>query len=228
MLFPIRINKYLRDKGLASRKDADKLVDAGLVFVNGKRAHLGLLVQETDKVEVVKSDREKKYIYLAYCKPRGLATQGPEGTPSVITEWAQKGLFPVGRLDKESEGLLILTNDGRVSTAVLGGESKFDKEYVVRVRETLRAGIPAIFKKGMQTKTFGTLKPASAEILDEQTLSVILREGKRHQIRVMLDELNYTILSLKRVRIGPVNLGSLRPGGTRALKQKEIIPFLPA
>jgi len=228
MQFPIRINKYLRDKGIASRKDADKLVNAGLVFVNGNRANLGLLVQEADRIEVVKSVREKKYIYLAYCKPRGFATQGPEGTPSVIGEWAQKGLFPVGRLDKESEGLLILTNDGRVSTAVLGGESKFEKEYVVRVKETLRAGIPAIFKKGMQTKTFGALKPAGAEILDDQTLSVILREGKRHQIRVMLDELGYTIERLKRVRVGKILLGNLKPGQTRELEKKELADLFPA
>lgn len=227
MQFPIRINKYLRDKGIASRKDADKFVNAGLIFVNGKRARLGLLIREGDKVEVHKNARTKKRAYLAYYKPRGLATQGPKGAESVIVEWAKKGLFPVGRLDKESEGLLILTDDGRVTASVLGAESKLEKEYVVKVKENLRAGIPAIFEKGMQTATFGLLKPAGAEILDEHTLSVILREGKRHQIRVMLSELGYTVASLKRVRIGRIALGGLRPGKTRDLTEKETASLLP-
>jgi 23S rRNA pseudouridine2604 synthase len=222
MHYPIRINKYIREKGIASRKEADKLVVAGLVLINGKTAKVGEMVVESDRVEVRGDRVGKKHEYFAYYKPRGLATQGPEGGESVITLWAKKGLFPVGRLDKESEGLLILTNDGRVSTSVLGPASGFEKEYLVKVNEPLRTGVEAIFEKGMRTETFGNLLPAKARVLDDHAISVILREGKRHQIRVMLGELGYTVSELKRVRVGGIKLSSLRPGQVRELGEKEV------
>jgi 23S rRNA pseudouridine2604 synthase len=222
----IRINKYLRDKGFSSRKEADKLIEKGSVLVNGKRAKMGMMVGENDIV-TLKNSGVKKKTCLAYYKPRGLATQGSgENTPTVIDEWQKKGLFPVGRLDKESEGLLLLTDDGRITTALLGADSKLEKEYTVKVREKLRPGIIAIFAKGMKTKTFGSLLPAKAKILDEHAVSITIREGKRHQIRVMLDELNYTVTALKRVRIGKISLGSLRPGKTKELSEKEIEELL--
>ena len=215
---PIRINKYLRDKGLASRREADKLVEAGSVFVNGKRAESGMLVGGNDKVEV--KGKQKEYQYLVYYKPRGLATQDIKGKKSVISEWEKKGLYPIGRLDKESEGLLLLTNDGRFAREVLSEKKEYEKEYVVIVKESLRAGIPAIFKSGMQTKILGKLLPAKAEIINRNTLRVVLNEGKRHQIRVMLSELRYTISSLKRVRIGSIKLGNLKSGQTRPFTTK--------
>lgn len=219
MDFPIRINKYLRDQGLASRREVDKRIEAGEIRVNGKRATPGMMIQEHDKVEIREETHPR--ISLAYYKPRGLATQGTKGMPSVIEEWRAKGLFPVGRLDKESEGLLILTNDGRLTTALVGGEMQIEKEYLVEVREPLRKGIPAIFEKGMDTKTFGKLLPAKAELQGEYRIRITLREGKHHQIRVMLSELGYTVTWLKRVRIGSITLGGLKPGETRSLKEKE-------
>ena len=213
MEYPIRINKYLRDKGLASRREADKLVEDGLVFINRKKAVNGMLVNESDKVEV--RGKQKEYQYIAYYKPRGLATQDIKGKKSVISEWADKGLYPIGRLDKESEGLLLLTNDGRFAREVLSEKKEYEKEYIVTVKEPLRAGLPAIFKSGMKTKILGKLLPAKAEIINRTTLRVVLNEGKRHQIRIMLSELRYTITSLKRVRIGDINLGNLKPRQTR-------------
>lgn len=220
MDYPIRINKYLRDKGLASRREADFLIESGLVLVNGKRAQAGMKVSAGDSVEL-KRGAQKKLEYLAYYKPRGLATQAPKGEPSVIQEWAVKGLYPVGRLDKESEGLIILTNDGRVTAKLLGRESETEKEYVVKTVQPLREGIPAIFAKGMETKPLGKLLPAQARLMNRNTLRVILKEGKRHQIRVMLAELGYTIYSLKRIRVGAISIGTLKPGQTRALTQRE-------
>ena len=217
MEYPIRINKYLRDKGLASRREADKLVENGMVFINRKKAENGMLVNENDKVEVKGKPKDNKY--LAYYKPKGLATQDLVGKKSVISEWKEEGLYPIGRLDKESEGLLLLTNDGRFAREVLSENPKYEKEYVVTVKEPLRAGIPAIFKSGMKTKNLGKLLPAKAEIINRTTLRVVLNEGKRHQIRIMLNELRYTITSLKRVRIGDINLGNLKP--------RQTCPFLP-
>lgn len=215
MKYPIRINKYLQAMGLTSRREADKLVEGGLVFINGKRVENGVLVREGDDV-VVKGTR-KQHQYMAYYKPRGLATQDLAGKESVITEWKKKGLYPVGRLDKESEGLMILTNDGRFAREVLSENSKYEKEYVVTTKESLRAGIPAIFSSGMQTKDLGKLLPAKANIVNRTTIRVILNEGKRHQIRIMLSELHCTVTSLKRVRIGSIKLGSLKPGQTRPI-----------
>ncbi len=215
MEYPIRINKYLQALGLASRREADKLVEGGLVFINGKRVGNGVLVQEGDDVAV--RGARKQYQYLSYYKPKGLATQDLTGKESVITEWKEKGLYPVGRLDKESEGLMILTNDGRFAREVLSGNSKYEKEYIVTTKESLRAGIPAIFRSGTQTKNRGNLLPAKAKIINRTTIRVILNEGKRHQIRIMLSELHCTVTSLKRVRIGNIKLGSLKPGQIRQI-----------
>jgi 23S rRNA pseudouridine2604 synthase len=220
MEYPIRLNKYLRDMGLASRRESDRLIESGHVLVNGKKAQLGTMVNEGDDVSV-REGVMKEMIYLAYYKPWGIATQGLKGQPSVINEWQPRGLFPVGRLDKESEGLLILTNDGRITSRLLGDEETFEKEYIVEVREKLRSGIPAIFEKGMQTD-LGQLLPAQAKILNDHRLNIILHEGKKHQIRVMLSELGYTVSLLRRVRIGNIRLGNLTPGQTRNLNKKEV------
>jgi len=218
MAVGIRINKYLRDKGLASRREVDKLVKDGLVFVNGKRAENGMLLNETDDVAI--KGKPKEYQYLAYYKPRGLATQDFADRTSVIKTWKKDGLYPIGRLDKESEGLLILTNDGRLAREILSENPKYEKEYIVTVKEHLRAGIPAIFESGMQTSILGKLLPAKTKIISPTTLRVILNEGKKHQIRIMLNDLHYTISSLKRVRIGHIRLGNLRPGQTRSVTKE--------
>jgi 23S rRNA pseudouridine2604 synthase len=219
MEYPIRINKYLRDKGFASRREADKLVESGRVFVNGKRVDNGTMVNEKDKV-LIKGEK-KEYQYLAYYKPRNLPTQDLPGKKSVITEWKDKGLYPIGRLDKSSEGLLLLTNDGRFAREVLSGPEgypkKYEKEYLVSVKEPLRVGVVKIFKSGMETQALGKLLPAKARIINNKKIQVILNEGKRHQVRVMFNELNYTISSLKRVRIGNIKIGNLKPGETRSL-----------
>lgn len=224
IIYPIRINKYLRDKGFASRREADELISAGKVLLNGAIAKAGTLIRENDTI-VLNQTHGKKYIYLAYHKPRGLPTQGLKGDRSVITDWQKKDIFPVGRLDKMSEGLLILTNDGRVTTKILGPEAMVEKEYIATVRENLRAGIVAIFKKGMSTDALGKLLPADATLVDPNTIKIVLREGKHHQIRVMLGDLGYTITSLKRVRIGHISLQNLEPGETRPLNKIETEKF---
>ena len=201
--------------GLASRREADKLVENGHVLLNGNPVKSGDMVKEKDNVEV--EGFNKQYQYFAYYKPRGIPTQDLPGKKSVITEWKNKGLYPIGRLDKDSEGLLILTNDGRFATEVLSHDSKYEKEYIATVKEPLRPGIVQIFKKGMDTKDFGKLLPAKAQILSKTRLKIILNEGKKHQIRVMLNDLSYTITSLKRVRIGNIEIGNMKPGETRPL-----------
>lgn len=216
MEYPIRLNAYLRDIGVASRREADQLIAGKKVKINGVIATLGTLVHEGDDV-VIKAHASAPHRYMLYYKPRGLPTQGAFGVKSVISEWRPKGLFPVGRLDKESEGLLILTNDGRVTTKILGSENRVEKEYEVVTNEKIRSGIPAILKKGMHSNTLGDLLPAHAVIKNDSTIRITLREGKRHQIRVMLAELGLTVKSLKRIRIGSLTIGGMRPGTARVL-----------
>jgi len=219
MEFPIRINKYLRDMDLASRREADKLVEAGLVFINGKRAESGAKVEEKDKVTLKENKNNTKELkYFIYYKPKGLPTQDQPKMQSVISQWRDKGVYPVGRLDKESEGLLILTNDGRFAREVLSDKEEFEKEYIVTTREHLRAGLEDIFANGMETDAFGTLKPIKSKILGKNKISMILNEGKRHQIRVMLSEMNYGVLSLKRARIGKFTSGTLKPGESKPIQ----------
>ncbi|MCL9972302.1 MAG: pseudouridine synthase [Candidatus Pacebacteria bacterium] len=215
----MRLNTYLRDQGYASRREADELIKSGAVFVNGTKATLGMDVTDDDTVEV-RRKALKALTYLAYYKPRRLATQSLT-EDDVIAQAKARGLFPVGRLDKDSEGLLLITNDGRLTTLLLG-DTDIVKEYIVTVREPLKKDVPKIFAKGMETEAFGKLLPAHATIFGPETLRVRLVEGKKHQIRVMLADLGYTTTSLKRVRIGPVMLQGLRPGQDRPLTDKEL------
>ncbi len=214
--YPIRINKYLRDNGLCSRREADDIVNKGFVTVNNVVVESGYIVEENDIVKIKKQD--KKYKYFAYYKPRGLSTQDLPGKKSVVTEWEKEGLYPIGRLDKESEGLLILTNDGRFAREVLSRKKEYEKEYLVTVREVLNPKIMNVMKKGMEIKSLGKLLPVKSEIINKNTIKIILNEGKRHQIRIMLNEFFYTVVSLKRVRIGEIKLGNLKPGEKRPLK----------
>jgi 23S rRNA pseudouridine2604 synthase len=217
---PLRINKYLRDMKIASRREADELIEKGLVEVNGSIASKGLMIKEGDKVIV--RGKKKIYRYFAYYKPRGISTQDLPGKESVVTIWKKKNLFPVGRLDKESEGLIILTNDGRVTREILSKKENYEKEYIVETREKLRKGVVDIFEKGMEVKKFGKLLPVKAEIINENRIKMILREGKKHQIRIMLEELSYTVTKLKRVRIGNVFIGNLKPGEIKEIDFKKL------
>jgi len=220
MIYPIRINKYLRDMRVASRKEADNLIEEELVLVNDQVVQPGYMVQEGDKVTVL--DFKKEYRYLAYYKPRGLSTQDHPGKRSVITDWKKEGLYPVGRLDKDSEGLLILTNDGRITSKILSDKERYEKEYIVTTKEKIDFGIIKILESGMTTKRFGKLLPIKAEIMGDNKIKLILREGKRRQIRVMLEELSYTVESLKRVRIGDIKLDRLKPGESESIDEDKV------
>lgn len=212
MEFPTRINKYLRDIGLASRREADRLVEAGLVFINGKRAESGMQVNEGDDVTV--KGQRKQYRYLLYHKPVGQAMQK-------LTAWEKKGLHPAGELDKEAQGIMILTDDGRLARAIASEDPAYEKEYVVEVKEQLRVGIPDILAKGMDTEALGKLPSVKAELINKNTLRIFLTQERHHQIRIMLSELQYTIVSLKRIRIGRFRLGDLEPGKTRSFQPQR-------
>lgn len=225
MDFPIRINKYLEEKAIATRRGADELIKKGLVLVNGQPAIIGYKVQARDKVEVLAgAEDEKKFIYLAYNKPRGLATEDIK---------IKTGVFPLGRLDKESEGLILLTNDGRLTDRLLNPKYAHEKEYEVEVKEKVSPMHKKILEGGVNSRVVvkgyrqtEKLRAKQVEIIGSQTMRIILTEGKKHQIRRMLAGAHLTVKSLKRVRIMDIKLKNLRPNSYRQLQGQELKDFL--
>lgn len=210
--YPMRINKYLAHQKLCTRREADQMVKAGRVLINGRRALLGDKVDEGDRVET--RFRVKQYRYAAFNKPRGVETASPI-----------RRLFPVGRLDKESRGLLILTDDGRVTDALLNPERAHDKEYLVTTAETL----PNNFKRRMEAGPViegEKTRPSKVNVLGERRFSIVLTEGKRHQIRRMCAALGLVVRDLERIRVMNVTLARLPEGAHREIKGEELKTFL--
>lgn len=224
--FPVRINRYLALRGLTTRKAADALIASGRVFVNGLPAVVGMKVNEVDDVEVQGEVRSKPYRYFAYYKPRGIITHSPvKREKSIADIYPEKGIFPVGRLDKASEGLMILTDDGRVTERLLHPRFVHEKEYEVIVQEAVPAMTPEKLVRGIESDG-ERLHAVRAKVISRTELSIVLTEGKKHQIRRMLSSLHLTVKELKRVRIMDIRIGTLIPGEGRQLEPSEGEAFL--
>lgn len=234
MIFPIRINKYLSEKGYATRREADKLIEGGKVFINGKLAKLGDKVTEKDKVEL--KGEKKTYLYYAYNKARGVLTNKDNEEDLDIknalkNENLKDNIFPIGRLDKDSHGLIILTNDGRITDKLLNPDYYHEKEYVVKTKNKLRSNFKekmesgVILKGSKNTKDYKT-KPCKVKVINNYTFSIILTEGKKHQIRRMCDALFAEVLELKRIRIMNIELKKLHANSMRKIEGKELEIFL--
>lgn len=224
--FPMRLNKFLAYKGFATRRGADTLIDEGRVFVNGKPAVLGQKVTESDRVELEGYD-SSKFRYLLYYKPRGVVTHSPEDDEIDIATDIQKrhkltDLFPIGRLDKSAEGLIVLTDDGRITKHILGGETAYEQEYEVTVDRRVTQTFLNALNKGIRIEGYMT-RPAHTERAShaENVFTIALTEGKKHHIRRMCATLGYTVQALKRTRILSFSLKSLKPGDVYRLKSKE-------
>jgi len=236
--FPMRINKYLSHTHNMTRKTADALIEAGKIKINSKIASLGDKVIEKDIIEIESkavAEAHKELAYFAYNKPIGIVTHSPKPgevdikdkiiAGSSIPPHIAKKLFPVGRLDKKSQGLIILTNDGRITDRLLNPDRDHDKEYIVTAVQDL----PSFFKKHMEHGiTIGnyTTRPSKVEILGDRTFSITLTEGKHHQIRRMCEALKVDVKDLKRIRIMNINLGKLAPGQARRIEGNELERFL--
>ncbi|MEJ0001752.1 MAG: pseudouridine synthase [bacterium] len=232
--FPMRINKYLAYKAITTRRGADALIKNKQVFINGKLAELGSKVKETDKVEVKHGKKggieKKNYVYFAYNKPIGTITHSPgEGEKDIKSNIKKskipKDVFPLGRLDKDSHGLIILTNDGRITDRLLNPKYIHDKEYVVRTKEKLRSSFKQKMEAGVNIEGYKTQK-CKVTIINDFTFSIILTEGKKHQIRRMCSALFQEVADLKRIRIMNIELGKLAPNGSREIKGAELSTFL--
>lgn len=226
--FPIRINRYLALRGLATRRGADALIASGLVKLNGQKAKLGDRVFSTDIVEIVrdKKHKPKDFSYVVYYKPRGVITHSPQqGEPSIGDVSGFPGLFPLGRLDKASEGLILLTDDGRVTERLLHPRFAHEKEYLVTVREKIPPQAKMILENGVASDG-EMLVAKKIQTAGPHTLCIVLTEGKRHQIRRMLDVVHLTVEKLVRTRVMGVHLGALKPGQSRVLKGAARASFL--
>lgn len=229
--YPMRINKYLALRGFATRRGADELIEKKKVYINGRLAELGDKVQETDKVEVRKSNKPTApRIYVAYNKPRGVITHSPgddEDDIKILLEDAPElaGVFPIGRLDKDSSGLIILTNDGRITDRLLNPKFEHEKEYVVTTVQDLRPSFKEHMEKGVEIEGYQT-KPAKVRILGERKFAITLTEGKKHQVRRMVVAMRNEVKTLERTRVMNITLGRLPRGAHRSIEGAELSDFL--
>lgn len=228
----VRLNKRLAEEGVATRRNADELIARGIVYVNGEKAVIGMKVVPSDVVEVRPGKRQiaKERLYVAYNKPRGVITHSPQqGEEEIVTslppEFRGKDLFPVGRLDKDSYGLIILTNDGRVTDRLLNPSAAHEKEYTVRVKLPLRKNFKERMEAGVDIEGYMT-KPAKVRVTGEHSFAITLTEGKKHQIRRMVVAMYNEVTDLQRTRVMNIRLGSLKPGQARAIEGEELETFL--
>lgn len=220
----MRINKYLAHKKYGTRREADEMVEEGRVMINGVRAKVGDKVRENDDVQV--TFKPRTYRYFAYHKPRGIITHSPQGDEEAIEDIMPiEGVFPIGRLDKDSFGLILLTDDGRVTDALLNPAHEHEKEYEVTCRDELPAHFEKKMEAGVDIGDYVT-KPCRVRILNPRAFSITLTEGKKHQIRRMCGYFGMSATHLKRVRIMNITLGNLKPGEYRAIKGAELAEFL--
>lgn len=226
----MRLNKYISETGLCSRREADARIEAGRVTINGVVATLGTQVKEGDVVCVDGKPvaGEQKHVYLALNKPVGVICTTDREIRDNITDFVgyKERIFPIGRLDKESEGLILLTNNGDIVNEILRVENAHEKEYVV----TVDRPVTEIFLNGMASgvRILGTVtRPCKVTRVGPATFRIVLTQGLNRQIRRMCSFFGYKVLRLQRVRIINLTLGSLKVGQWRELQDAEVRALLP-
>ncbi len=228
-IFPMRINRYLALQNICTRREADGLIEKGLVTVNGVVAILGMKIEQSDKVEVAHKavvSRHAEHVYYAYNKPVGVVTNPEKGHSNITqTLHIREKVFPVGRLDKASHGLIILTNDGRITDKLLNPKYDHEKEYLVTVDKTVPKEFLRRLQIGVYIEGYKTQR-CRATKAEDKSLYLTLNEGKKHQIRRMCAVLGYNVIDLQRVRVMNIELGDLPKGRFRKLEGEELQVFL--
>ena len=223
-----RLNKYLADCGVCSRRDADKLIEAGKVTVNGVVAGMGYKVSETDKVQVNGKTLQgkEKNVVLAFYKPVGVTcTEKDKHAEKIINDFIK---YPVrvtyaGRLDKDSEGLILLTNDGKLIDAMMRGANRHEKEYVVKVNKEVTEEFVKRMSSGICLEELETTtRPCQVEKVGKFTFRIILTQGLNRQIRRMCKACGYEVTQLKRERVMNIKLGKLVPGRYKEVTGAEL------
>jgi 23S rRNA pseudouridine2604 synthase len=238
----VRLSKLMAAQGLCSRREADSFIERGLVFVDGERVtELGTKIFPGQRITLARaaSDEQSARITILLNKPIGYVSAQPEPgykpAVSLITAETRssddrsmlrfhpsilRGLAPAGRLDIDSQGLLVLTQDGRIARQLIGDASRIEKEYLVRVQGRLNPKGLALLNHGLELDG-EALKPAEVSWQNRDQLRFVLRQGKKRQIRRMCELVGLAVVGLKRVRIGNVKLGTLRTGEWRFLRPDE-------
>jgi 23S rRNA pseudouridine2604 synthase len=226
----VRLNKYISETGICSRREADKRIEAGRVTCNGLLAVLGTQVGESDEVRVdgVLLGVKKKQIYIALNKPVGITCTTEVQIEDNIIDLIghSERIFPIGRLDKDSEGLILLTNNGDIVNEILRSENNHEKEYLVTVDRPITDLSLSMMANGV--KIMGEItKPCKVTRIDENAFRMILTQGLNRQIRRMCSALGYKAQRLQRIRIINVRLGTLGIGKWRDLTEAELEGLLP-
>jgi 23S rRNA pseudouridine2604 synthase len=221
----VRLNKFISETGVSSRREADSWIEAGRVTVNGQIASLGTKVADDDVVCVDgrQIGAAKQHIYIALNKPAGITCTTERDVPGNIVDFVRhrERIFPIGRLDKDSEGLILLTNHGDIVNEVLRSENEHEKEYIV----TVDRPVTEIFLNGMASgvRILGEVtKPCRIRRIGPATFQIILTQGLNRQIRRMCSFFGYKVVRLQRVRIMHIELGLLPSGKWRELTRDEI------
>ncbi|NLB09821.1 MAG: pseudouridine synthase [Clostridiaceae bacterium] len=223
----IRINRYISSSGFCSRREADRLIAAGQVTLNGQAAQLGDIVGSKDIVKVdgrrIKPLHDDRMVYLAFNKPIGITSTTDSRRKDNIIDYIgyPERVFPIGRLDRMSEGLILLTNDGSMVNPILRAEHKNEKEYEVKVNKKISDEELMILQNGIpvlgQITNFSKTKRRG-----EDEFNIILTQGLNRQIRRMCKYLGFEVVSLRRIRIMHINIGNLPVGTWRHLTKKEV------
>ena len=223
----VRINKFLGSAGYCSRREADRLVGEGRVFIDGNMADMGSRVMPGQKVYVDGKAvvPEEENILIAVNKPRGIVctTTDKQGANNIVDFLGcDKRIYPVGRLDKDSEGLLLMTNDGELMNNILTGKNEHEKEYIVEVDKNISDDFERRMSEPMYLKELDkTTRPCRVIKAGKKTFRIILKQGLNRQIRRMCSNLGYKVVKLKRIRIMNIELNDLPAGATRKIEGSE-------
>ncbi|HEX5664745.1 MULTISPECIES: pseudouridine synthase [unclassified Lysobacter] len=232
----MRLNKYISDTGFASRREADRLISEGRVTVNGLRARIGAELGEEDDVRIdgnrlqarTAAKGRRRHVYIALNKPVGITCTTEAGVKDNIVDFVghAERIFPIGRLDKDSEGLILLTSNGDIVNRILRAESRLEKEYLVVVNHPVTPEFLRGMSRGVPVHGQVTL-PCKTGKLGSQGFRIVLTQGLNRQIRLMAAHFGYRVKQLLRVRIGGVKLGHLKPGQWRNLTDAELRGLVP-
>lgn len=227
----MRLNNYISSSGICSRREADKWIKEKKVKVNGKLADIGTKVLEGDIVEVmgkVVKPKEKK-VYIAFNKPVGITCTTERHVNGNIIDFInhKERIFPIGRLDKDSQGLILLTNDGSIVNEILREENNHEKDYIVTVDKSITKDFLKSMSKGVRIfnpvqKKYVTTKPCKVEKINDKSFKITLSQGLNRQIRRMCEGLGYKVIKLKRIRIMNISLKGIPEGTYRELSKEEL------
>ncbi len=226
----MRLNKYISETGICSRREADAWIAGGRVTINGKRAELGTQVNEGDEVRVDQRvvGAKKRHVYICLNKPVGITCTTERHIDGNIIDFIghAERIFPIGRLDKDSEGLILLTNHGDIVNVILRAENNHEKEYIVTVDKPVTETFLAGMAGGVRILGERT-KPCRVSRVDNRVFRIILTQGLNRQIRRMCEVFGYHVRQLQRIRIMNIRLGSLKVGQWRDLSEAELRGLLP-